>query len=289
MAFKPILVAAAVLVASAAAPREAPPAPPLWRVADDDSALYLFASIGAVPKGADWRSRAVATAIDAAETLWFEAPTGDPAAIARANEIFVEEGKLKSGALSARLGNDAGRLAEIAAAAGLDPAALEPLRPWAAFVLLSARIDADRDGVDAALMREAESRGKPMRYFDTIDAALGRLTALAPDDERALLVQLLGDFSRQRAGADAAYAAWRAGDLDALDAALNAPLRDGAPAIHDLLVADRTEALAAAAAQILNGRGTSFAALSARYFIGAGGLPERLQAMGFEVARVGAL
>ncbi len=87
----------------------APASPAIWRVSDADSAVYLFGTFGVLPKNGQWRSRELAGAIDGSETIWFEAPVGEPDAAARANEIFNAEGRLAAGSrLSALLGKDSG-------------------------------------------------------------------------------------------------------------------------------------------------------------------------------------
>ena len=296
MIFRLIALAFIAFLAAAPAgarPKEkaeaAPAAPPLWRVSDDDSSLYLFGTIGAPAPDKTWRTRAVARAIDQSETMWFEAPVDEPAAIEGANRIFAARGASGAGALTASLAPaEAEALVARAAAVGLDIASLEPLRPWAAFVLLSARMhqDAAGENVDAALLAEARGRGRAVRYFFSIEESLGVLTEMPKAEERRLLTQYVGDFERQRNEAGAAYADWRAGDLAATDAYLNAALRAEAPAVHARLVDGRIEALAPKVAALLDSAGTGFVALSAAYLVGAGGLPERLAEAGLSVERI---
>lgn len=273
----------------------APASPALWRVSDEDSELYLFGAFSFLPAGAAWRSRELAGALDASEMLWFEAPVGDPAAAARANDIFNSQGMLRSGgSLAALLGPDRKEALERAAnSAGMTAEALDGLKPWAAFVILSSRIFASlgidpADGVDAALMREAESRGRSLRYFDTIDQSLGLLTNMPETEQISLLAYLLDDWPRQQADAMRSFNAWRTGDAASTDAYLNETMRAAAPEAYESLISARVEALAGEIGEILKGRGTALVALSASYVVGQGSLPEALAARGFNVERVGA-
>jgi uncharacterized protein YbaP (TraB family) len=269
-----------------------PAAPALWRVSDDDSSLYLFGTIGMAPAGAKWRSRALAAAIDASETMWFEAPVADPAAQATANRIFESEGMLKGGALSTMLSPErSAALAGIAAAINTPLTSIDPLQPWAAFVVLSSQLytGADVDpanGVDAALMKEADSRERSIRYLDTVENALGVLTKMSSAEQIQLVSYLIDDWSRQRDGAEAGFEAWRTGDDEASDAYLNAAFRAAAPGPYAKLVSGRAEALAGQIGRILEGPGTGFVALNASYMVGPDALPDLLAAKGFKVERI---
>lgn len=289
-------IAAALLTATSAGAKKpetdaAPsPSPALWRVSDGDSAVYLFGAIGLSPEGSSWRSRAVARAIDGSETIWFEAPVDEPSAQAAANRIFGEEGMFADGKrLSSMLPLEASAaLAPVAELAGLSAETLEPLKPWAAFVILSSRVEsnAESDSVDAALRREARGRGRQLRYFDTVEESLRLLTGMPQGEQVDLVSQLIVDFERQRAEARAGIEAWLTGNLEVADAYLNEPLREAAPKVYKTLVTDRIETLAADIGAILKAPETAFVSLNASYVVGSGSLPERLAEAGYTVERV---
>ncbi len=293
------IAAAFLLFASLASPAAAdrkkedappPPTPALWRISDADSAVYIFGAIGLSAQDATWRSRSVARAIDASETIWFEAAVDDPSAQASANKIFQGEGKLSAGGkLSTLLAPDTrASLAAVAEEAGLPIETLEPLRPWSAFVVLSSRIEPDGSGesVDAAIIREARGRGRELRYFDTVEETLRVLTSMPQKLQVTLVSQLVADFARQRTDAREGFEAWRTGDIDGADAYLNRPLREAAPDIYSRLVSDRAASLAGEIGGILATPQTAFISLNASYLVGAGSIPERLAEAGFKVERV---
>lgn len=269
---------------------DAASSPALWRISDDDSAVYLFGAIGLSPGRSPWRSRAVARAIDASETIWFEAPVDEPSAQAAANRIFSEEGMLPIGKrLSSLLPPEAAAtLAAIAEQSGLTAETLEPLKPWAAFIVLSSRIEpaTDAETIDAAILREARGRGRQLRYFDTVEESLRILTDMPRDEQVELVSQLIADFERQRADARTGFEAWRMGDIEAVDAYLNGPLREAAPQAYKTLVTDRIEAFAGDVGAVLKSPETAFVSLNAGYLVGPGSLPERLLKAGYKVERV---
>ncbi len=273
----------------------APASPAVWRVSDADSAVYLFGTHSVPPEGAPWRSRALARAIDASEIAWFEAPVGEPGAAEAANRIFATQGALPGGrTLSALLAPERrGALAALAASLRIQIEQLDRLKPWAAFVVLSAQTQASEgappaESADALLMNEAKGRGRGLRYFESIESSLGVLTKMPEKEQLALLSFLIDDFVRQQTQATAAYEAWRKGDLAGVDAHLNQPMREGAPAAYKRLVADRTSALAADIGGVLERPETAFVALNAGYLVGPDAIPDLLAAAGFKVERVDA-
>lgn len=293
------LMAAATLAASAAAANDgtSPPAPSpaLWKISDSDSEIYLFAAAPFLPAGEAWRSRAVAAAIDRSETIVFEAPSVDPAARAEAAKIFESAGRYgPSGSLSATLGDEAAAgLAAAAAALGAEPARFDELKPWAAFVILSAELDRTRGadpagGVEMGVLKEAIGRQRPVRFLDTVDGALRVLTEMPEDDQRALLGHLLADRSRQDAEAAAAFGLWRSGDADAVAALTQSPLKEAAPAAYDRLIAARADLLTERVASLLEKPEEAFVCLSAALVVGADGIAAGLAARGFAVERLDA-
>lgn len=271
-------------------------APPLWRISDGKSTVYLFGEIGLAPEKADagarWRTLAVVKAIDESETVWLEAPVREPEAQAAANRIFSEEGMLPKGErLSSNMPPETAiALSGVAAKAGLAAGALEPLKPWAAFVVLSSRVNAEREGgetIEEAILKEARGRGRNLRYFDTVENSLRILTDMPHETQTQMLAQLVADFDRQRSGAEAGFEAWRTGDLAALDAYLIARMRADAPEAYELLVVRRIKSLTNGVGAALKDGRTAFISLSASYLVGPDALPVRLQEMGLSVERLG--
>jgi hypothetical protein len=269
----------------------APVSPAIWRVSDADSAVYLFGTLSAVPEGASWRSRALAAAIDASDVLWFEAPVGEPGAAAAADAVFKAEGRLPAGKSLGALLPPARReaLARLADKLRIRIDALDGLKPWAAFVVLSGQANAGAGptgSADADLMTEAKGRGRKLRYFETIESSLRLLTQMPEAEQIALLAFLIDDFDRQQSDLGPAFNAWRAGDAAAIDAHLNEAMRAAAPAAYKRLIGDRSAALAADIAGVLESRETALVALNAGYLVGPDGLADALAAAGFKVERL---
>ena len=66
------LLAATACAAPATEPRAVSPA--MWKVADEDTTVYLFGTIHLLPKGTEWRSQAFDQAATSADTLVVTSP-----------------------------------------------------------------------------------------------------------------------------------------------------------------------------------------------------------------------
>jgi hypothetical protein len=266
--------------------------PPMWRLVDADSEIYIVGTFHALPKDLDWRSDALVRAADMAETVVFEAEVDTPRAQRRAQEIVARSGRNRPGVtLSKILGpDDAARFVSAASGLGIDPAALEPARPWQAFLALSIKFLMNEGfdpaaGVEQAMLAEARIRGRNLRFFETIDQQLDLFAGMSAQQEKLLLETILQEWDNQADDVQAMLAAWRKGDLDTIDALMNGPMRDSAPDVYDRLIVSRNTAWADRTEELLAGSGKALIAVGAAHLAGGDSLPAMLAARGHAIER----
>lgn len=271
-----------------------PATPAMWKLSDKDSEIWLLGTFHILPPDLDWRSKAVAAAIDKADTFWFEAEVDTAEANQKTVQILMTEGFNKPGeTLSGLLGpEDAERLAAVARDVGLQLAAIDSMRPWQAFLALSVRFVVSRgfdpaSGVETVLLKEARARKAHLRFFETVEQQLGLFTSLPPQTEKRLLVATLRDWDKQAGEFDALFDAWRSGDVATLDGMMNDEMREEAPKAFETLVTKRNEAWADEIAKAMAGSGKTLVAVGAGHLVGAHSVPALLKAKGFKVERCG--
>ena len=161
--------------------------PPIWRIADNDTEIFLVGTFHVLPENVDWRSRALANAIDRAETVWFETETDSPLMQETVQRILQDQGLNKEGVdLSSFLSDEERtKLQAISEEVGIPATALEGMRPWYAFLALSAQLAkaigyGDAQGVDTILLSEMRARGRELRFFESGEAQLSSFTSLSP-------------------------------------------------------------------------------------------------------------
>ena len=107
-------------------------APAIWKVSDEDSAVWLFGSIHMLPDGYDWRTPRFNAALARAGTLVLEiADVGDANAQASAYKAVATAPGLPP-ILDRAPADKRAALAAAIDKAGLKPAQLDGLKTWAA-------------------------------------------------------------------------------------------------------------------------------------------------------------
>lgn len=279
--------------AGAAETTEESATPPMWRVTDADSEIFLLGTFHILPKGFQWRSKAVNEALEKAGTIWFEAEVDTPAAKQKTLQILMTQGFNDGGETLSKMLDpaDAAHLRSIVQSIGLPFKAVDPMRPWQAFLAVSVQFVVSKgfdpnSGVETALLNEARTRGRTLKFFETVEQQLGLFTNLPPQAEKDLLVTTIREWEEQANDFGELFHAWAHGDTKAIDAMMNESLRDSAPEVFDVLVTRRNIAWANQIAEEMAGSGTELVAVGAGHLVGEGSVPALLRAKGFNVERI---
>lgn len=268
--------------------------PPMWRIADDDTEIILLGTFHILPPDVQWRSPDLGRAIDAADEIWFEAEVDTPAAQAETLRILKTEGFLKKGAKLSTLldADDANKLEGITTSLDVPFAAIDLMRPWQAFLVLSVELIKSKGfdpsaGLENRLLSEGRARGRNFVFLESVRQQLGFFTKLQPEVEKSLLTLTVRDWEKQTEEFDKLFVAWKVGDTDAIDALMNQPMREETPEVYKVLVVDRNKAWAARIRQALDSPGRKLIAVGAAHLVGADGVPAMLETEGVLAPRYG--
>lgn len=273
-------------LAAAQSPQQARPA--LWKVADEDTTIYLFGTIHLLPKGIAWYDGAVATAFGQSGELVTEIPETDDAT---GQAVLMKRGVLPPGQ-NLRAGMTRRERAKYDAALrgfGLPVTAFDRFRPWYAAVVL-ATLPLQRDGydlangVEAELARRNTALGRPRTGLETLDYQLALFEGFAPKVQKQYLFEVIAALPTLQADVQDMVAAWSAGDAAKLAALMNAEEDD--PAMIAALLTDRNRLWARWIDTRLDQPGTVFMAVGAGHLGGKGSVQEQLAAAGIAVTRV---
>lgn len=258
----------------------------MWLAEDDDTRIFLLGTMHALPEGTAWTGGPVGQAIAAADELVMEL---SPAEVAKAGDEFRRLGQREAPlAIDARLSGPA--LAGYRAVeddVGLDGDALDD---WAVMILIgqhaARRADlSTADGVEAGLTERFIAAGKRIAGLETAQSQLMLFETLDPATQRTLLTRAAAGADRAAADVTAMTAAWRRGDVAALERIINEDV-DAVPAARAALITDRNRRWSAWAAQRMDRPGTVLMAVGAGHMVGKDGVPALLAAEGFRVTRV---
>jgi hypothetical protein len=262
--------------------------PALWTVKGKHGTAYLLGSLYFVPPELAWRNGAIDAAINASDVFVFMGPADRDAFMNLANT----KGTLPSGqSLRAMLPPQSqADLDADTAYVGAPEALIDNREPWLAGIVLNAAF-LQHDGlspistVDAALQGEAHSKGKDVRYLETVQQ---QLALTAPDDPAIQLDKFESDlknFKNVKAEAPLFVAAWAADDQDKLTA-LEQSLVAGHPLTQKVSIDDRNALWVKEIETMVDTEDkTFFITVGATHLLGDKGVPALLTKDGYDVQK----
>ncbi|MGE5203373.1 MAG: TraB/GumN family protein [Acidobacteriota bacterium] len=286
---RPIRLLAALLgFALAIATASAEPA--IWVVKSGGATVHLFGTIHALKPGTDWQTPKIEKAFAESEELWLEIADQDPATL---RPVMLQLGTDPAHPLSSKLTPaERAQLDAAAADAGLGgAAALEPMRPWLAAVMLGVlpMIKAGydpREGADIVLKAEAEAAHKPVHAFETSAQQMHYFADLPPPIELDFLRSTLDELAEGPAKTTALVQAWQNGDAAGIETLMLELNQEKYRDLYAVLIVARNRAWAGEIAKLLQGGDrTIFVAVGAGHLVGPDSLPRALEQLGLHAQR----
>jgi uncharacterized protein YbaP (TraB family) len=193
----------------------------LWSVAGKSNTVYLLGSVHFLNQS-EQLPAVVDEAYGEAETLIMEIDMDDLDR-EELQRVTFDLGMLPPDqSLETHLGAKTyAQVAEKAQSLGIDPAALQRLRPWLAaltlvqFHLMKMGLDPSA-GVEHRLTERATRDSKPIQGLETLREQLGIMASLPDDQQREFLMYSVEDTERATREIETLLAAWRKGDSRAL-------------------------------------------------------------------------
>jgi uncharacterized protein YbaP (TraB family) len=269
-------------------PPVAPIGPALWMIGDEDTTIYLFGTIHALPDGVDWFRGNIASAFAVSDTLVTEvAAKEDPAMQATVLKLAaLPEGTSLRGQMSAeqRAAYD-----KALVAFNIPPAMLDRFEPWYAAIALSTlplmqQGFSPANGVDSALQAKASMRKMSQVGLESAEYQLGLFDGLPAEAQQRYLAEVIEQLPNLREQMGAILSAWKTGDADKLARLMNFAEDD--PAFAEIMLTGRNRHWAEWLDERLDRPGTVFVAVGAGHLAGKGSVQDQLAARGIGAARV---
>ena len=264
--------------------------PAMWRVADEDTTIYLFGTFHLLPPGHKWRTPALDKALaDSGELVLEIATPDDPAAMAAPlMKLGMSSGLPPLAERVPAEKRDA--LAKMVAESGVPAMLFDRLETWAASLMLLGvtfkRLGLDpNSGVETQLTAGQKASGKPIRGLETVEEQFGFFDTLPEADQRAFLAAMLDDPEAAKAEFAAMLKAWSEGDVAAMDRIFNEDVSMTAE-LRDRLLRQRNQRWAEWLAKRLDRPGTVMVAVGAGHLAGRDSVQAMLKAKGIKSKRV---
>ena len=259
--------------------------PALWRVDAPKGRVFLFGSFHLLPADVKWRTPAVENALNGAAVVVFETDFAGPDPQA----LIAKYGLLPPGQTlpSVLPGSTRAELERAATDLRIPPPSLAPLRPWLAALTLGVQFAISQGfdpnkGVEQQVITWAKASGKGLASLETNESQLRVFADLTREQEIALLTVTLRQVREMPRMLGDMLAAYRKGDLAALERPLNFGL-DDFPVLRKRILRDRHEKwLPQIEKMIADGR-THMIVVGAAHLVGPDSIIAMLRAKGVKV------
>jgi uncharacterized protein YbaP (TraB family) len=267
-------------------PAGAVPGPALWQVSDDDTTIYLFGTVHALPQSTTWYDGRIERAFNASDELVTEI---DMASAAASSQALQAASLLPEGQTLRDLMNAEDRQQYEAALVGLGMPVetLDRYEPWFAAMTLSL-LPLLRSGYDPQSGVEYSLGGrageKKRGALETVEEQVALFDTLPQEAQLAFLDETVEKLPEATSTLDAMVAEWVEGDAVSLAAMLNAELTD--PVLYERLLTKRNANWAGWIENRLEQPGTVFIAVGAGHLAGKGSVQDHLKKRGLKVNRI---
>lgn len=288
----------AALLGSACAPQPLEPiavapavqtGPALWKVADEDTTIFLFGTVHALPPEMQWMRPGIADALAASDTLVTEVELDESTAAAMQQAIIMKGMLPQDQSLRAMLDEEQRAKYEATVTqVGLKPGTFDRFEPWYAAMMLTMlplikEGYATSSGVEKVLGGSA-GEAKKREALETIDYQLTIFDTLPQEAQIRYLMEVVEGNQDIKAMLDKMVASWLAGDADGLAQLMNEGLTDAE--LAERLLYRRNRNWADWIAERLKRPGTVFMAVGAGHLAGENSVQDALAARGIATARV---
>ena len=275
---------------AASQPYEARPA--IWKIADEDTTIYLFGTVHSLPPGFRWRNPGLEGVIVRADTLLLESTEEDD----KSTDFL---GGLPSDAslppLIERVSHRSrAKLAEMQGALPAELVAqMDKMPSWVAAMSIGyikdlVAGDMPSQGADDWLEKQFRATGRPVEAIEDSNQVMANINQVPEADQRLMLESAILSPERGHDELDAVAHAFARGEVGPDSPLLIAPNAfDPNASMADPLLADRNTAWVASLIERLKKtRGTTLFAAGAGHFVGPGSVIDLLGKRGLKVERV---
>lgn len=272
---------------TAAAPAMAK-GPALWKVADEDTTIYLLGTVHILPEGLEWYDAAIAEALNGSDMIVTEIPM-DAASEAAMGQLAQKVGTLPAGTtLRSLLTPEQTATYEAALAKlGAPPQAFDQFKPWLtgltmSIIPLMQQGYTPGAGVEKVLLSKVGD--KPQGALETAEFQLSIFNGMDQAAQITFMMEAIEGMDEAAPMLNRMVAEWAEGDADELAVIMNEGMTD--PAVAEALLYSRNANWAEWIDTRLDQPGSVFIAVGAGHLAGAKSVQDYLATKGITVTRV---
>ena len=262
--------------------------PAMWKVADEDTTIYLFGTVHALPKDVEWLNPSISDALGSSDSIVTEILMDDSVE-AKMVQLVGAKGILPADTTLRSLLDEEQRATYEAALGklGMPAAAFDRFEPWYAGMVLTMLPLMQQGyspdaGVEKILIDQAGEKDRAA--LETIEFQIGLFDGLPQESQVAFLVETADNVDEIKTQLDAMVAEWLEGDADDLARLMNEGMTD--KTLAEQLLYARNRNWANWIDERLDTPGTVFIAVGAGHLAGEESVQDALNDLGIVTQRV---
>ena len=265
-------------------------APAMWKISDEDSAIWLFGSVHLLPSWTEWRTQHLDRVMSKVDRVYFETDISAEAQMGIA-ELSYELGFARDGRLlSDRIGPElTATLRDKADAHGIPMPLLLTMEPWMAASTITIGI-VSTFGYDPNLGVEMVlNQGLPPErkgFLETPEQQLRFLAGGNEDEQITMLRATLDSMDDASADLEAMIGAWLAGEPELLGEVFDAQMSDFGIGMVERLIDERNNDWVDQIEAMLARNETALLVVGAAHLAGDVSVVKLLEERGFTSERV---
>jgi uncharacterized protein YbaP (TraB family) len=258
----------------------------VWSVKGKQNTVYFAGSVHALPKEHAALPAQLERAYGAAKVVVLEVDLDDMNPF-DALQFITSNGTLpEDQALEDVVGAEYGRIVALASSLGVPEAAIARLEPWAAALVLTqvalTRTGFDPQfGIDMQITERAKQDGKPVDGLETVVDQLEVFDSRTFEEQTRFLLDSADDAARLDEDLAKLVAAWRVGDLRALEKEFRKE-RAKSPALYDALLGARNRRWMPKIEALLQADEDYLVVVGTLHYVGRDGLLSLLRKKGYK-------
>ncbi|MDY6987065.1 MAG: TraB/GumN family protein [Thermodesulfobacteriota bacterium] len=271
-------------------PQSSPQRHFLWSVETNKNTIYLLGSLHVLTKDSYPLAEAIENAYHHCQKIVFETDIdGLNNPIMQAKVMTLGLYPLDQSLRQHVSEKTYAALEKKVAEAGLSMAVFERLKPWACGVTLTImaleRLGFDlRYGIDTTFFQRAKKDEKERIFLEPVEYQINLLANMGKQDQELSLRQTLEDLEVVETMAPDMLRAWKTGNVDGLDAIMNATLKKY-PDIHDRLLVQRNLKWLSQIEHLMNQDDNVLVIVGAAHLVGAQSVVAHLRGKGYRVTQ----
>ena len=278
-----------------------PPVPLLWKVSDEDNAVYVLGSFHLLKPDDYPLSPDVDAAFADAEQVVFEISPAEMSSpqlgVQMGQAALRTDGTQLNSELTpelvAKLDAWTTKNAEALQKSGVPAQALQMFEPWFVGLMISitemTKMGLDPNlGMDMHFAKQATEAGKPTSGLETGAQQIAFLDGMDKAEQLQMLAESLEQSEEGRAEMEDLHRKWREGDADGIYQGMAAEMKAEFPKLYQHINVARNDAWVPKIEATLKAEGDddTLVVVGALHTLGEDGIVEKLEARGYTVERI---